>query len=269
MNKQQLVESIRTKKNFLCVGLDTDLSKIPSHLLKEEDPLFAFNKAIIDATRNYCVSYKPNLAFYEAQGLVGWNALIKTVNYIGDSHFIILDAKRGDIGNTAEQYAKTFFESMPGDSVTIAPYMGEDAITPFLKYENKTAIVLALTSNPGAADFQLIESNGTALYEVVLQKTASLGNTDNIMFVVGATRPEYFTKVRAIVPDHFLLVPGVGAQGGSLEEVYKFGANTEVGLIVNVSRQILYASNGQDFAEKAAVVAKDYAYQMNKLMEHA
>lgn len=269
MNKQQLVQSIRTKKNFLCVGLDTDLTKIPAHLLQEEDPIFAFNKAIIDATRDFCVSYKPNLAFYEAHGLAGWNALIKTVNYIGDSHFIIMDAKRGDIGNTAEQYAKTFFESMPGDSVTIAPYMGEDAITPFLKYENKTAIVLALTSNPGASDFQLIESNGIALYEQVLQKTATLGDTNNIMFVVGATRPEYFTKVRAIVPNHFLLVPGVGAQGGSLEEVYKYGANDEIGLIVNVSRQILFASNGKDFAEKAGEMAKNYASQMAKLMDHA
>ncbi len=269
MNKQQLVQSIRAKKNFLCVGLDTDLTKIPAHLLHEEDPIFAFNKAIIDATRDYCVSYKPNLAFYEAQGIAGWNALIKTVNYIGKGHFIILDAKRGDIGNTAEQYAKTFFETMPGDSVTIAPYMGEDAITPFLKYEDKVAIVLALTSNPGAADFQLTESNGQALYEQVLQKASSLGSTDNIMFVVGATRPAYFTKVRAIVPDHFLLVPGVGAQGGSLEEVYKYGANQEVGLIVNVSRQILFASNGTDFAVKAGEVAKDYAIQMSKLMDHA
>jgi orotidine-5'-phosphate decarboxylase len=269
MNKQQLVQSIRTKKNFLCVGLDTDLTKIPAHLLQEADPIFAFNKEIIDATREYCVSYKPNLAFYEAQGIAGWNALIKTVEYIGNEHFIILDAKRGDIGNTAEQYAKTFFETMPGDAVTIAPYMGEDAITPFLNYQNKTAIVLALTSNPGAADFQLTETNGVALYEQVLQKASVLGNTDNLMFVVGATRPEYFTKVRAIVPDHFLLVPGVGAQGGSLEEVYKYGANAEVGLIVNVSRQILFASKGIDFANKAGEVAKDYANQMSKLMSHA
>ncbi|MFM2048227.1 MAG: orotidine-5-phosphate decarboxylase [Bacteroidota bacterium] len=266
MNLTELIAIIQQRKSFLCVGLDTDLSKIPAHLLHSTDPIFEFNKQIIDATRNYCVAYKPNTAFYEANGSKGWESLQKTVDYIGSSHFIIADAKRGDIGNTAQQYAKAFFENMNCDSVTISPYMGGDAITPFLKYENKFAIVLALTSNEGAKDFQFLTDNNQPLYEQVIKKSAAWGNEENIMFVVGATKPEYFKHIRAIAPKHFLLVPGVGAQGGTVEDVCQYGLAENCGLLINVSREIIYASNQIDFAEKAGAVAQKYQQIMSSYL---
>lgn len=267
MNRQYLIDQIRNKQSYLCVGLDTDPTLIPSHLLKEEDPLFAFNKAIIDATLNSCVAYKINTAFYESQGLKGWMALEKTVNYIPSTHFKIADAKRGDIGNTSTQYAKAFFQQLPFDSITIAPYMGEDSVKPFLQFDGKWAIVLGLTSNPGAADFELQKMmDGKSLYETVISKVSSWGSVENLMFVVGATRPEEFLNLRKIVPDHFFLVPGVGAQGGSLEEISKKAMNSDVGILVNVSRDIIYASKDQDFAHKAGEKASSYAVAMSQFL---
>lgn len=262
MNRQQLIEQIRQKKSYLCVGLDTDITKIPKHLLKESDPVFAFNKAIIDATRDYCVAYKINTAFYEALGLKGWEAMEKTVKYIGKDHFTIADAKRGDIGNTSDQYAKAFFETLPFDSVTVAPYMGEDSVKPFLQYPGKWAIVLGLTSNKGAADFELKKAGDGLLYEKVLQTVSGWGNPGNLMFVVGATQADEFINIRKLTPDHFYLVPGVGAQGGSLKEISEKAMNKDVGILVNASRAIIYASGGEDFVEVAQKVAKEYQEEM-------
>ena len=271
MNRSELVNQIKTKRSFLCVGLDTDLKKIPEHLLKEEDPIFAFNKAIIDATADYCVSYKPNLAFYEAFGVNGLISFEKTIKYLKENypnHFIVADAKRGDIGNTSAMYARTFFEEYDVDSLTVAPYMGEDSVTPFLGYQDKWVILLALTSNKGSHDFQLTEDvNGERLFEKVLRTSQNWGNADNMMYVVGATQGRMFEDIRKIVPNHFLLVPGVGAQGGSLEEVCKYGMNKDCGLLVNSSRGIIYASKGEDFAEQAAKNAKELQQQMDKELE--
>lgn len=271
MNRSELVNQIKTKRSFLCVGLDTDLKKMPEHLLKEEDPIFAFNKAIIDATADYCVSYKPNLAFYEAFGVNGLISFEKTIKYLKENypnHFIVADAKRGDIGNTSAMYARTFFDEYDVDSLTVAPYMGEDSVTPFLGYEGKWVILLALTSNKGSHDFQLTEdNNGERLFEKVLRTSQNWGNADNMMYVVGATQGRMFEDIRKIVPNHFLLVPGVGAQGGSLEEVCKYGMNKDCGLLVNSSRGIIYASKGEDFAEQAAKNAKELQQQMDKELE--
>ena len=271
MNRSELVNQIKTKRSFLCVGLDTDLKKMPEHLLKEEDPIFAFNKAIIDATADYCVSYKPNLAFYEAFGVKGLISFEKTIKYLKDNypnHFIVADAKRGDIGNTSAMYARTFFDEYDVDSLTVAPYMGEDSVTPFLGYEGKWVILLALTSNKGSHDFKLTEdNNGERLFEKVLRTSQNWGNADNMMYVVGATQGRMFEDIRKIVPNHFLLVPGVGAQGGSLEEVCKYGMNKDCGLLVNSSRGIIYASKGEDFAEQAAKNAKELQQQMDKELE--
>lgn len=267
MTKQELVAQIKAKQSFLCVGLDTDLDKIPSHLLKEEDPIFAFNKAIIDATSPYCVAYKPNIAFYECLGPKGWESLKKTIDYIPKNCFIIADAKRGDIGNTSAQYAKTFFEYLNCDAVTVAPYMGEDSVTPFQEYANKWVILLALTSNKGALDFQFMtDVHGEELYKKVLKKSAKWGDSSNLMYVVGATRAEGIGEVRKLVPDHFFLVPGVGAQGGSLEDVANYGWNADCGLLVNASRSVIYASNGTDFAEKAGEEAKALQEQMHQIL---
>ena len=266
MNRQQLINEIFTKKTFLCVGLDTDINKIPAHLKNEDDPIFAFNKAIIDATAPYCVAYKPNLAFYECYGLKGMLAFEKTIQYIKENHpnhFIIADAKRGDIGNTSKMYAQTFFEEYNLDSVTVAPYMGEDSVKPFLEYEGKWVILLALTSNKGSHDFQLTEDNqGERLFEKVLKKSQEWGTTENLMYVVGATQGKMFEDIRRIAPEHFLLVPGVGAQGGSLQEVCKYGMTKDCGLLVNSSRGIIYASTDTDFAEVAAVKAKELQEEM-------
>ena len=261
MNRQQLINEIFTKKTFLCVGLDTDINKIPAHLKNEDVPIFAFNKAIIDATAPYCVAYKPNLAFYECYGLKGMLAFEKTIQYIKENHpnhFIIADAKRGDIGNTSKMYAQTFFEEYNLDSVTVAPYMGEDSVKPFLEYDGKWVILLALTSNKGSHDFQLTEDNqGERLFEKVLKKSQEWGTTENLMYVVGATQGKMFEDIRRMAPEHFLLVPGVGAQGGSLQEVCKYGMTKDCGLLVNSSRGIIYASTDTDFAEVAAVKAKE------------
>lgn len=266
MNKQELFENIKQKKSFLCVGLDTDIKKIPSHLLKEEDPIFAFNKAIIDATAPYCIAYKPNLAFYESMGVKGWIAFEKTIQYIKKNYpdqFIIADAKRGDIGNTSTMYARSFFDELDIDSVTVAPYMGEDSVSPFLAYEGKWVILLALTSNKGSHDFQLTEDpQGERLFEKVLRISQNWGNDENMMYVVGATQGRMFEDIRKIVPNHFLLVPGIGAQGGSLEEVCKYGLNSHCGLIVNSSRAIIYADSTEKFAEVAAEKAKEVQQQM-------
>lgn len=272
MNRQQLINEIFTKKTFLCVGLDTDINKIPAHLKKEDDPIFAFNKAIIDATAPYCVAYKPNLAFYECYGLKGMLAFEKTIQYIKENHpnhFIIADAKRGDIGNTSKMYAQTFFEEYNLDSVTVAPYMGEDSVKPFLEYEGKWVILLALTSNKGSHDFQLTEDKqGERLFEKVLKKSQEWGTTENLMYVVGATQGKMFEDIRRIAPEHFLLVPGVGAQGGSLQEVCKYGMTKDCGLLVNSSRGIIYASADTDFAEVAAVKAKELQEEMAVELEH-
>ena len=272
MNRQQLINEIFTKKTFLCVGLDTDINKIPAHLKNEDDPIFAFNKAIIDATAPYCVAYKPNLAFYECYGLKGMLAFEKTIQYIKanhPNHFIIADAKRGDIGNTSKMYAQTFFEEYNLDSVTVAPYMGEDSVKPFLEYDGKWVILLALTSNKGSHDFQLTEDKqGERLFEKVLKKSQEWGTTENLMYVVGATQGKMFEDIRRIAPDHFLLVPGVGAQGGSLQEVCKYGITKDCGLLVNSSRGIIYASTGTDFAEVAAVKAKELQEEMAVELEH-
>ena len=254
----------------MCVGLDTDLSKVPAKFLEMEDPVFEFNKAVIDATADYCVAYKPNLAFYECLGVSGWESLEKTIAYIGDTHFTIADAKRGDIGNTSTYYAKTFFEQLGCDSVTIAPYMGKDSVEPFLKFEDKWAIVLALTSNEGAVDFQFqqLALSNERLFEKVLKQTKTWGTIDNLMFVVGATRPEILTDIRAIVPDHFLLVPGVGAQGGSLADVCKYGFNKDCGLLINASRSVIYAShNNNDFEEKVEQAAKAMQQEMAVILK--
>ncbi|PZF74119.1 orotidine-5'-phosphate decarboxylase [Taibaiella soli] len=262
MNRAELVKIIREKKSVLCVGLDTDLNKIPKHLLEEEDPAFAFNKAIIDATRDVAVAYKINTAFYEAQGLKGWISMEKTLNYIPKNIFTIADAKRGDIGNTSEQYARTFFYTYPYDSVTVAPYMGADSVQPFLQFEDKWAIVLGLTSNAGSADFQLQDCSNEKLYEKVLRTVASWGTPENIMFVIGATRKEQLQHVRSLLPEHFFLIPGVGAQGGDVATVCDNALNKDGGVLINVSRGIIYAGSGTDFAEKAAVAAKEYQQQM-------
>ena len=266
MNRQEIISQIREKKTFLCVGLDTDIKKIPVHLLDEADPIFTFNKAIIDATAPYCMSYKPNLAFYESAGLKGMAAFEKTIQYLNNNypdHFIIADAKRGDIGNTSSMYARTFFEEYNIDSLTVAPYMGEDSVTPFLGYEGKWVILLALTSNKGSADFQLMQDcEGERLFERVLRVSQEWAGPDKMMYVVGATRGRMLEEVRKIVPDHFLLVPGVGAQGGSLHEVCRYGMNKDCGLIVNSSRGIIYAGNGTDFAERAADKARELQQEM-------
>ena len=271
MNKQQLVENIFHKKTFLCVGLDTDVEKIPEHLFDvTDDPVFEFNKQIIGATADLCVAYKLNLAFYESIGLEGWDALERTVDYIRSSYpdqFIIADAKRGDIGNTSAMYARTFFGNMDFDAVTVAPYMGHDSVSPFLTYENKWTILLALTSNKGAFDFQYMEENGEKLFEKVLKTSKEWGSDENMMYVVGATKAEMLTEIRKIIPNHFLLVPGVGAQGGSLQEVVKYGKNDECGLLVNSSRQIIYASSDVDFAEKAREEALKVQQEMAELLK--
>ena len=266
MTRQELFENIKRKKSFLCVGLDTDITKIPKHLLKEEDPVFAFNKAIIDATAAYCISYKPNLAFYESMGVKGWIAFEKTVSYIKENYpdqFIIADAKRGDIGNTSAMYARTFFEEMDLDSVTVAPYMGEDSVTPFLTYEGKWVILLALTSNKGSHDFQFTEDkNGEYLFEKVLKTSQNWGSDEQLMYVVGATQGKMFEDIRKLAPHHFLLVPGIGAQGGSLEEVCKYGMNETCGLIVNSSRAIIYADKTENFAKVAGAEARKVQAEM-------
>jgi orotidine-5'-phosphate decarboxylase len=270
MNKSEIFNNIKRKKSFLCVGLDTDLKKIPAHLLKEEDPVFSFNKAIIDATEKYCIAYKPNIAFYECLGLKGWAALEKTISYIKKIYpdqLIIADAKRGDIGNTSLMYAKTFFGHLNADAITIAPYMGKDSVTPFLTYPGKWTILLALTSNKGSLDFQFTQdTNGERLFEKILKTSSEWGTDENIMYVAGATQGKMFEDIRRIVPSHFLLVPGIGAQGGSLEEVCQYGINENCGLIVNSSRAILYADNSPGFALKAQEEAKKTQIQMENIM---
>lgn len=271
MERKQLIEQIFTKKSFLCVGLDTDLNKIPKFLLNEEDSIFSFNKAIIDATAPYCVAYKPNLAFYECYGLKGMEAFEKTITYLKEkypNHFIIADAKRGDIGNTSKMYAQTFFKEYNVDALTIAPYMGEDSVKPFLEYEGKWVILLALTSNKGSHDFQLFEDkDGVRLFERVLSKAQEWGTTENLMFVVGATQGSLFADIRKLAPDSFLLVPGVGTQGGSLQEVCKYGMNKDCGLLVNSSRGIIYASSEANFAEIAGEKAKELQQEMEKELD--
>ena len=271
MERKQLIEQIFTKKSFLCVGLDTDLNKIPKFLLNEEDSIFSFNKAIIDRTAPYCVAYKPNLAFYECYGLKGMEAFEKTITYLKEkypNHFIIADAKRGDIGNTSKMYAQTFFKEYNVDALTIAPYMGEDSVKPFLEYEGKWVILLALTSNKGSHDFQLFEDkDGVRLFERVLSKAQEWGTTENLMFVVGATQGSLFADIRKLAPDSFLLVPGVGAQGGSLQEVCKYGMNKDCGLLVNSSRSIIYASSEANFAEIAGEKAKELQQEMEKELD--
>ncbi|MCR4769530.1 MAG: orotidine-5'-phosphate decarboxylase [Bacteroidaceae bacterium] len=271
MTKQELIQQIKEKQSFLCVGLDTDIKKIPAHLLDTEDPVFEFNRQIIDATAPYCIAYKPNLAFYECGGLKGWIAFEKTISYLKEkypNHMIIADAKRGDIGNTSKMYARAFFEEMNVDALTIAPYMGEDSVTPFLGYEGKWVILLALTSNKGSQDFQLTCDNGTRLFEKVIKKSQEWANDENMMYVVGATQGQMFEDIRKIAPNHFLLVPGVGAQGGSLEEVCKYGMIPgDCGLIVNSSRAIIYADSTERFAEVAAEKAKEVQQQMANLLK--
>ncbi|MFQ3337164.1 MAG: orotidine-5'-phosphate decarboxylase [Flavobacteriales bacterium] len=270
MTRQELIFQIKQKQSFLCVGLDTDIKKIPTHLLELEDPIFEFNKQIIDATKDFCVAYKPNIAFYESMGVSGWNSLQKTLDYIPNDIFTIADAKRGDIGNTSNMYARAFFENMNFDSITVAPYMGSDSVTPFLKFKDKWAIVLVLTSNKGGLDFQKIEDkNGKQLFEQVLETSKQWGSDENMMYVVGATRTEELLEIRAIVPNHFLLVPGVGAQGGSIKDVAKYGLNSDCGLLVNSSRGIIYAGNDVDFAQKAKVQAKKLQKEMAIILSEA
>ena len=274
MNATQLFEEIKRKRSFLCIGLDSDILKIPKFLLDTTDPLFTFNKEIIDFTHDLAVAYKPNLAFYESMGAEGWVSLDKTVKYIREKYpnlFIIADAKRGDIGNTSNLYARAFFDHFDFDAVTVAPYMGEDSVKPFMTYLDKWVIILALTSNKGASDFQFLkdEKSGDFLYETVLKTSKGWGSIDNIMYVVGATKAEKLEEIREIVPDHFLLVPGVGAQGGSLQEVAKYGMNDQCGLLVNSSRAIIYASNGEDFAEKARLEAENVQIEMEELLLEA
>jgi orotidine-5'-phosphate decarboxylase len=267
MNRSELVKRIHAQESYLCVGLDTDPAKIPAHLRNRPDAVVAFNKAIIEATLPYCVSYKINTAFYESRGLKGWQEMEETVRLIPDTHLRIADAKRGDIGNTSAQYAKCFFEELPFDAVTVAPYMGEDSVRPFLDYTDKWTIVLGLTSNAGSSNFQQQSlSSGKKLYETVLTTVSGWGTPGNLMFVVGATKASDMAHIRTIIPDHFLLVPGVGAQGGSLAEVSSFGMNNEIGLLVNASRAVIFAGDGEDFAEKAAAVAKGYQQEMQKYL---
>ena len=275
MTRQFLIQQILQKQTYLCIGLDTDLSKIPRYLQSHPDAVFEFNKAIIDATKDYCVSYKINTAFYEAMGLKGWDALERTVNYIPSTHFKIADAKRGDIGNTSSQYAKAFFETMHFDAITVAPYMGEDSVRPFLEYDGKWAIVLGLTSNKGANDFELqkmVSDNGyehlraEMLYEKVLRKVSAWGTTENLMFVIGATQAEEFSNIRSIIPDHFLLVPGLGAQGGSLKDISENALTKDCGLLVNASRAIIYAGEKEDFDEEAKAIAQQYQFEMKSYL---
>lgn len=269
MTTQHLIQQIHQKQSFLCVGLDVDLTKIPEHLLQYEDPIFEFNKRIIDVTHDLAVSYKPNTAFYEAYGIKGWKSLEKTIRYINEKYpdiFTIADAKRGDIGNTSSMYAKAFLEDLDFDSVTVAPYMGKDSVEPFLAFENKHTIMLALTSNEGAFDFQTLEVNGEELYKKVIATSKTWKNSQNLMYVVGATKAEYFSEIRKIIPDSFLLVPGVGAQGGSLSEVCRYGMNTNVGLLINSSRGIIYAASGMDFAEKARAEALKIQQEMQRIL---
>ena len=266
MTKQELVHQIKTKKSFLCVGLDSDITKIPKHLLELDDPLFEFNKAIIDATKDVVVAYKPNLAFYESLGSKGWESLEKTMEYIPDNIFTIADAKRGDIGNTSKLYARAFFENMNFDSVTVAPYMGRDSVSPFLDFDNKWVILLALTSNKGAFDFQTLSVNKQELYKEVLEVSKTWENSENLMYVVGATKAEYFKEIRKIVPNSFLLVPGVGAQGGNLQDVCKYGMSDNIGLLINSSRGIIYAGNDENFAEAAVEKALELQQQMEEIL---
>ncbi|MFK7050622.1 orotidine-5'-phosphate decarboxylase [Flavobacterium davisii] len=269
MTTQQLIHQIQEKKSFLCIGLDVDLDKIPQHLLTTEDPVFEFNKAIIDATQDICVAYKPNIAFFEAYGIKGWISLEKTIQYINKNYpqiFTIADAKRGDIGNTSSMYAKAFFEDLKFDSVTVAPYMGKDSVEPFLAFKDKHTIMLALTSNEGAFDFQTLNVNGKELYKQVIETSKNWKNSENLMYVVGATKAEYFQEIRKIIPDSFLLVPGVGAQGGSLQEVCKYGMNSNVGLLVNSSRGIIYASKDKDFALKSREEALKLQNEMKEIL---
>lgn len=269
MTTKQLFQQIKSKKSFLCIGLDVDLNKIPQHLLQTEDPIFEFNKAIIDATHDLCVSYKPNTAFYEAYGIKGWQSLEKTINYINANYpeiFTIADAKRGDIGNTSTMYAKAFFEDLAFNSVTVAPYMGKDSVEPFLAFKDKHTIMLALTSNEGAFDFQTQLIGEEELYKKVLRTSKTWKNSENLMYVVGATKAEYFKEIREIVPNNFLLVPGVGAQGGSLADVCKFGLNSQVGLLINSSRAVIYASNALDFAEAARKEANKLQKEMEVIL---
>lgn len=271
MTTSHLISEIKKKNSFLCIGLDVDLDKIPTHLLKEEDPIFAFNKAIIDATHHLCVAYKPNTAFYEAYGLKGWHALEKTINYLNTNYaeiFTIADAKRGDIGNTSTMYAKAFFEDLGFDSVTVAPYMGKDSVEPFLTFENKHTILLALTSNEGAFDFQTKMVDGKELYKQVIETSKTWKNSQNLMYVIGATKAEYLADIRQIVPDNFLLVPGVGAQGGNLQEVCKYGMNQKnIGLLINSSRGIIYASNKEDFADRARQKSLELQQEMEAILK--
>lgn len=267
MNRSEIISLIRQKKSYLCVGLDTDINKIPAHLLKAADPIFEFNKQIIDATRNYCVAYKPNTAFYEVYGSKGWLSLEKTIAYIGNTHFIIADAKRGDIGNTSLQYAEAFFSTLQADAITVAPYMGSDSVLPFLTIANKWVILLALTSNTGSKDFQFLESEGKKLYEQVIMQSQQWGTPDNMMYVIGATHPQQFIELRKIAPHHFFLVPGVGAQGGDLKAISANGFNSDCGLLVNSSRNIIYAGSGIDFAEKSAQEAHAVQQQMEILLQ--
>lgn len=268
MNKKDLFGQIKAKSSYLCVGLDTDIQKIPEHLKKADDPLFEFNKQIIDATIDYAVAYKPNIAFYEAHGLKGWESLMKTIEYIPKEAFVIADAKRGDIGNTSKMYARAFFEEMNCDAITVAPYMGEDSVKPFLDFKNKWVILLALTSNAGGKDFQnLTLESGEEVYERVLSKSQEWGSAEELMYVVGATKAEALKNIRQIVPDHFLLVPGVGAQGGSLEEVSKYGMNSECGLLVNSSRGIIYKDSSEVFAQVAGQEASSLQQEMSKYLE--
>ncbi len=271
MNRTELIQQIRTKKSFLCVGLDPDLDKIPRHLLELEDPIFEFNKAIIEATQEFCVAYKPNSAFYEAHGIKGWQSLLKTIAYLNEKypqHFTIADAKRGDIGNTSRMYAKAFLEEMNVDAITVAPYMGCDSVKPFLEVQGKWAIVLALTSNEGAFDFQThqLQFHHHSLYEQVIHISKQWGNTGNLMYVVGATKAEMLATIRKIIPQHFLLIPGIGAQGGSLKEVCKYGLTSECGLLVNSSRGILYAGKDMDFMDKASEEARNIQQEMEELL---
>ena len=269
MTTQELIAQIKEKKSFLCIGLDVDLDKIPSHLLQEEDPIFEFNKAIIDATHQLCVAYKPNTAFYEAYGIKGWKSLEKTIQYLNNNYpeiFTIADAKRGDIGNTSTMYAKAFFEDLAFDSVTVAPYMGKDSVEPFLAFKNKHTIMLALTSNAGAFDFQTKKIDDKELYKQVLETSKKWKNSVNLMYVVGATKAEYFREIRKIIPNSFLLVPGIGAQGGSLQDVCKYGLSKNIGLLINSSRGIIYASKNEDFAIKAAEKAQELQLQMKKFL---
>lgn len=262
MNRQELITQIKQKNSYLCIGLDTDITKIPVHLLGEPDPVFSFNKAIIDATTDLCVSYKINTAFYESRGVKGWESMQKTVDYIPENTFIIADAKRGDIGNTSLHYAKAFFETLRFDAITVAPYMGADSVKPFLEYKDKWTIVLGLTSNPGAHDFELQKTGEEYLYEKVLKTAMQWGTADNLMFVIGATQSDQFKRVRTICPDHFFLVPGVGAQGGTVEDISMQAMNNDIGLLINISRAIIYASDKENFAEQARAAAQEFQHKM-------